>query len=161
MSNLDFTRLRELLTYDPTTGIFTWRIGRRGRSTKAGARAGRSHVKGYEWIGIDGKRIMSHRIAWCYTYGYWPPHQIDHINGDRADNRLLNLRLATAAENLQNKRIPQGTNPYLGVRSARGRWQAYICVDRKFIHLGMFSTPEEARDAYVRAKQIHHPFNTL
>jgi hypothetical protein len=161
MSELNSTRLRELLTYDPATGIFTWRIGRKGRSTKAGARAGRPHVKGYEWIGVDGERIMAHRIAWCYTHGYWPPHQIDHINGDRADNRLSNLRLATPAENLQNKRHPNGANPYRGVRNSHGRWQASIYVNKKFVHLGMFDTPEDARDAYIRAKRVHHTFNTL
>lgn len=161
MSDLDSTRLRELLNYDPTTGLFTWRIGRKGRSTKAGTPAGRRHMRGYMWIGIDGGRYMAHRLAWLYVHDVWPPQQIDHRNGDRADNHLANLRLATPTENLQNKRRPQGGNPYLGVRRSHNKWQASIYVAKKFIHLGMFDTPEAARDAYIRAKRIHHPFNTL
>jgi hypothetical protein len=90
-------RLREILGYDPETGLFT-RLVRTGR-IRAGEVAGTAHSRGYRSIVIDGRVYLSHRLAWLYVHGEWPPEQIDHINRNRADNRLVNLRAAKQSQN--------------------------------------------------------------
>lgn len=161
MSDLNSTRLRELLDYNPTTGVFTWRVNRRGPA-RIGAVAGRVN-NGYCEVCVDMRRYLSHRLAWLYVHGNWPQGQIDHINGVRTDNRIENLRDVTVGENHQNKRRPQGANPYLGVTWHKGRqkWQAQIGVDGVKRVLGRFSTAEEARDAYLRAKRELHAGCTI
>jgi hypothetical protein len=92
---LTATRLRELMTYDPHTGIFEWRklVGRRKNP------AGCIDDKGYRIIRIAGRNHKAHRLAILYVQGRWPVGDTDHANGDRSDNRLVNLRAATRAEN--------------------------------------------------------------
>lgn len=160
MSTLDFTRLRELLDYNPTTGIFTWRhtVSNRVGGTRAGA-----DNRGYQQIKIDRKLYQAHRLAWCYVYGSWPPHMIDHINGIKHDNRVINLRLATNQENQQNRRTPQGGNPYIGVSWHKGRqlWQSQIRVQGKPTHLGYFGSAEEAFAMYTNVKRREHSHGNL
>lgn len=152
---------RQLLDYNPKTGAFTWRVGRRG-TAQAGSNAGSINTRGRPQIKIYGKRYLSHRLAWLITYGAWPKTQIDHINGQVDDNRLVNLRLATQSENLYNTRLRRNnTSGFKGVvwRASCGRWQARITVggDRK--SLGHFLTPEEAYAAYCRAAaELHGDF---
>ncbi|MCI0598731.1 MAG: HNH endonuclease [Beijerinckiaceae bacterium] len=89
--------------------------------------------------------------------GAWPIAQIDHINGDRADNRFLNLREATRTENAWNAKLRSDSHSgFKGVRRHKRRWCAYIKVSGKQKHLGSFATPEEAHDAYCRAAREHH-----
>lgn len=160
MSTLDSTRLRELLNYDPDTGEFTWRqtVANRLCGTRAGA-----NNHGYRQIRIERKLYQAHRLAWCYVYGVWPPYMVDHINGIKGDNRIANLRLATNQENQQNRRTPQGSNPYIGVswNKAAKRWEAQIRLQGKPTYLGRFSTPEEAHAAYLKAKREGHTHGTL
>jgi hypothetical protein len=108
----------------------------------------------------DGYRVVSprsfkaHRIVWAMTYGYWPGHQIDHINGVRNDNRLCNLREATVAQNQQNQRAsPRNASGYPGVSWHKriGKWEAHITVDGRRHHLGLFDT---AREAYAARPSI-------
>ena len=160
MSTLDSIRLRELLDYNPESGEFVWRhtvANRRG-----GDRAG-SDNRGYRQIRIDRKLYQAHRVAWCYVYGSWPPAMVDHINGIKHDNRIRNLRLATNQENQQNRRAPQGGNPYIGVSWHMGRqkWQAQIRLQGHPTHLGYFDLAEEAAEAYVAAKRKGHTHGTL
>ena len=114
-------------------------------------------------ISIDGRKHLAHRLAWLYVNGYCPPGDIDHINGDRAANRISNLRLATRSENLQNQSKAQKHNKtgLLGVSHRRGKFRAQIRVDGKKMHIGTFPTPEEAHTAYLEAKRQFHPFGTL
>lgn len=118
-------RLQELLIYNTVTGIFTWKVNRRG-TAKAGTVAGRPNNKGYIDISIDGKRYKAHRLAWLYITGSWPENQIDHINRIRDDNRLANLRDVTQSENLRNCGVSKSTasgikNVY---KSGNGWWSA-------------------------------------
>ena len=155
-----------LLDYEPTTGIFTWRVSC-GR-VKSGSFAGSVHPDGYRRIRVSRRAIVAHRIAWAISTGKWPVDQIDHVNGIRDDNRLANLREATQAQNQQNQqnqRRAQGHSKsgYLGVcfhKDAR-KWQAQIGVAGKVRHLGNFATAELAHAAYVAAKAVLHPFQTI
>lgn len=166
MATTDLTaqRLRELLHYDPDTGVFLWR--RTGKGIRADRLAGCQDGKGYLVIMIDGKMLRAHRLAWLYVHGAWPTHQIDHANGKRADNRIGNLREATAGENHQNQRRPMGHNKsskLIGASwcKARGLWQSSIRFDGKAHFLGRFETAEMAHAAYLEAKRKHHRFCTI
>ena len=152
-------RLREVLTYDAETGDFFWLVATAQR-VRVGDVAGGIHPSGYRQIVVDGRLYMAHRLAWFYIYGAWPTNQIDHINGDRADNRLANLREATNAENSQNQRHPSANNQsgFLGVSKDRSRWKARIMVGGRHRHLGYFDSPEEAHTRYLEAKATLHPF---
>lgn len=150
-------RVLELLSFDPKTGLFTWKVAT--RNTKPGELAGHvCRVHGYRLIGIDRRVYAAHRLAWLVTVGCWPSGPIDHINGDRIDNRIANLREATPSENLQNQEFPRGSNPHLGVswQKSRGKWRADICVNHQQRFLGRFDTQEEARVAYLDAKRALH-----
>ena len=120
-------RLRALLDYDPVTGVFTWKATRTGQAV-AGRIAGGALHTGYHRIQIDGRAFLAHRLAWLYVHEVWPQGQIDHINGVKADNRIANLREATASQNGQNRRGSQINNGsgLLGVypHDASGRWRA-------------------------------------
>jgi HNH endonuclease len=148
-------RLRELLYYDPATGIFRWRV-RMGQRGCVGAVAGSREAKGYWRIKIDGKPHKAHRLAWLYIHGVWPSDQIDHRNGDRADNRLSNLRPASNGQNQANvRRQSNNVSGLKGVRwhRANQNWNARITVNRKSIFLGRFATAAEAHSAYCSAAE--------
>lgn len=164
MPNTELTqaRLKELFSYDADTGVFVRRVN--VSNQKAGVSCGWKS-KTYTQLGIDYRLYYAHRLAWLYMYGCWPSHQIDHVNGDKHDNRLSNLREATAGENHQNKRAAQrnSRSGLLGVQwyGPTRRWRSMIRVDGKRISLGYYSTPEEAHQKYLEAKRQHHPFNMI
>lgn len=121
------TRLRELLHYDPETGLFTWKVARQG--TRAGAFAGALN-HGYLRITIDWRHYPAHRLAWLYMTGEWPADLIDHINLVSDDNRFVNLRQATRAQNMHNSARPRtNTSGVKGVSRYAGRWKAQIKVN--------------------------------
>lgn len=162
MSKLDSTRLRELLDYNPDTGVFTWRVTA-SRNTAVAKVAGYVAANKYRTIRIAGQGYLAHRLAWQYVHGAPPVNSIDHINGIRDDNRIANLREATQAQNTQNRSRPQGGNPYLGVYwyAQRNKWRALIILNGHAKHIGLFTTAEEARDAYLAAKKEIHPFANI
>lgn len=141
--------LKELLHYDPETGVFTW------RKTRAGTPSGR----GYRRISLGNRLILEHQLAWLYMTGEWPNHPIDHVNRDGCDNRWSNLRRATGTQNNANRRShSQNTIGLKGVgkdHSRKNPYRAQITVNRRQIHLGQFKTPEEAHAAYCRAAKLH------
>ena len=156
--------LQSLLRYDADTGAFEWKQMRSG--IKNFPLAGSVHKKyGYLVIGIDQKRYQAHRLAWLYMHGVMPPDLIDHIDGDRLNNRIANLRLATMSENLQNRKGPAANNKlgFIGASFDKrdGRWTAWIKANGKSVYLGRYATGEEASQAYLNAKRELHPFNTL
>jgi hypothetical protein len=155
------SRLKELLSYDASTGVFTWLVNT--RNTIAGNRAGAFRKDGYEYIGVDGQRYLAHRLAWLYVNGSFPEMVIDHINGNQSDNRIINLRDVAHKTNQQNIRSPHkdSSSGCLGVSRSLKKWRAHLCVDGKFIYLGTFSTKEEAHQAYVVAKRDRHSGCTL
>ena len=153
--------LRKQLSYNKTTGIFTWLV--KTNATNIGDIAGSERGADYSSIGINGKKWMSHRIAFLWMTGKFPKNQVDHINGDRSDNRWNNLREATPAQNKQNQRNPSkcSKTQLLGVYKRGDRFIAQIGHDRKSIHLGVFDTPENAHSAYLSAKQKMHEYSTI
>lgn len=159
---LTAARLRELRTYDPATGLFSF--ARQGGGHFAGAPCGKTTSQGYTRIVVDGGKYMAHRLAWLWMTGEWPEDQIDHINGDRSDNRWPNLRAATASINVQNIHAPKSNNKtsgVLGVRPCGARFEANIGHNYRRIYLGRFDTADEAHAAYLTAKRRLHPGNTL
>lgn len=152
--------LKSKLSYDPETGKFTWRKGR--GIVKPGGRAGRIHNSGYVEIMIDCKAYRGHRLAWLYMHGQFPEQGIDHINGDKADNRMSNLRTATPSENSQNKTVyKQNKSGFIGVSQIRnsGKYAAQIYVSGTRKYLGVYETAELAFEAYKEAKRQLHRFN--
>lgn len=158
--NIDHDRLKTLVAYDPKTGLFTWALPR--RRCRPGDKAGCRMRNGYTVIRLDDQLFYAHRLAWFYVHKQWPAQQIDHVNGDRADNRLENLREATNAQNAQNHQKIRKTNTsgFSGVRRENKKWLAEIKVNYKPIRLGLFETPEEAHEVYLKAKQDLHPYST-
>ena len=147
--------LRLLVSYDPATGNFVW-LKDLANNVKAGTPAfSKRSARGYPVASIQGKNYLAHRVAWALHFGEWPEGDIDHINGNRQDNRVDNLRVVSNAENCKNKR-PRKTKksglPF-GVYAGRGgRFKAQICCSGKNVHLGTFNTPEDAAAAYEKAK---------
>lgn len=153
-TDLSADYVRSVLNYDPETGLFTWKSGV-NRRLAAGAIAGTQHGSGYISIQINGHIYLAHRLAWLYVFGRWPSGFLDHINGDRGDTRIANLREASRVENNRNKRTPShNTSGFKGVHVAsNGRVQAHIGVGRRQLYLGSFGSIEEARAAYEAAAQ--------
>ena len=141
--------LNELFNYKD--GNLYWAVSRRG--TKVGSRAGSTDSNGYRRVKVDGKKILEHRVIYEMHNGSIPDGmEIDHINGVRDDNRIENLRVVTSSENQQNLRDVKGFN----FHKPTGKFQAYIKLDGKHIHLGRYETPVDARAAYLRAKRKYH-----
>jgi len=114
-----------------------------------------SIVSGYREIGVGNRRLcLAHRLAWFYMKGEWPLHEMDHVNFDRADDRLVNLREATSAQNKGHRRAK--TNSMSGVKGVywshpRRKWQAQLMLGKRNIYLGLFDSLWDARVAYVIA----------
>jgi len=138
--------LQELFDYIPFTGEFFRRVGVRGINGKAGSSAGTMTYQGYLTISIRQVTYRAHHLAWLYVHGYWPT-MLDHKNGNRADNRISNLREATSEDNNRN-RICVNTTGFKGVTKVGKRWKARTEIGGKIKHLGTFDTAEEAGAAY-------------
>jgi len=155
---LSYEELKELLEYDSDTGIIRWKLNR--SRAKAGSIAGCIDKYGYICIGINGKAYKAHRLAWILHYGVWPEHQIDHINMDKSDNRLVNLRDVTCAINKQNIKFAKkgSKSGMLGSHwdKSHNKYKARIKLNGKTKNLGYFDTAEEAHKASVDAKRIYH-----
>lgn len=160
MPTLTHSRLLELLSYEPETGQFYWRV-RRGPNADAGSLAGRLGDDGYRKICIDRQTYRAGRLAWFYVNGTWPLNDIDHIDGDCLNDRIANLRPATHSQNQAN-RGPQANNTsgFKGVCRWRGnRWQAGVGYQGKRIYIGIFDSPEAAHAAYVaKYSELFGPF---
>lgn len=152
-------RVRELFDYDADTGALLWKkLPRRGRRV-----AGSRRVDGYWQVFADGRNHAAHRIVWMHVHGVQPRGVIDHINGDRADNRVCNLRDVSIKANNQNVRRPFKTSStgLLGVGFLYGKHVARISVDGRPTTIGRFNSPEEASEAYLKKKREVHEGCTL
>jgi hypothetical protein len=160
---LTVEQLKDTLDYDADTGVFVWKI-RPSKAVRAGDVAGCVEKRiGYITIGIGGRVYKAHRLAWLYVYGSWPKGLIDHINGNKADNRIDNLRDVFADGNSQNVRKPNRRNKsgFMGVIWYQNKWRASMSVNGKSKWLGDYSTPEEAHQVYLEAKRKYHAACTI
>ena len=143
------------LFYDAANGIFIWKFnGTRG--IKAGDVAGSKMSDGYIMLSVSGKKVLAHRVAWFFSYGEFPYGHIDHINRNKSDNRILNLRLASPEQNAQNRtKNSKNTSGYKGVtwHKRDKKWQAAITVKGKVLHLGYYLKVEDAYASYVKASK--------
>lgn len=147
-------RLRQLMSYDHETGNFLRLNSRGGESSKT--IAGAIRPDGYRIIGIDYSQYLAHRLVWLYVYGHFPDFQVDHINHNKDDNRLINLRAATISENLANCRLRKdNTSGFKGVSlNKSGTWTAQISIRGKQTRIGSFKTKEAAHAAYLERAEL-------
>jgi hypothetical protein len=144
-------RVKEVLHYEPSTGLFTWLVSL-SFSSEVGNVAGGIDDRGYRRICVDQQRHRAHRLAWLYTYGYLPRLDVDHINGVLDDNRVSNLRLATKSQNIANSQLrSDNTSGRKGVVRRGKKWGAQIICNGKRHYLGSYETVDEAHAAYVTA----------
>ncbi len=152
---MEISRLKELLSYDPRTGLFV-RLTSRGGSC-AGAVAGWRTAKGAVGLTIEGRKYLAHRVAWFYIKGEWPAYEIDHRDGDPSNNRFKNLRAATHAQNTRNTKLQKNsTSGVKGVDWHMGKWRATITFDGHRVHLGRFTDISAASAAYAEASRKYH-----
>lgn len=163
MAKADLTaaRLRELLTYDPKTGVLRWNAPK--YPARPDGVAGTKKPNGYVYIGVDGGLYLAHRLAFVLMTGEWPKHCIDHIDGNPLNNRWENLRDVTHPVNVENQRRPMSTSKTgtLGVVRFKNRFRAYISQKNRSIYLGTFKTEAEAHQAYLHAKRLAHAGCTI
>lgn len=154
-------RLQESLNYNPETGVFTRRI--RSRLAPGTIVGSINRTNGYRLIRLDGVTYRAGRLAWRFVHGEWPNGIIDHINCNRDDNRIANLRIVDHAVNSQNRRNAHAGSAtgLLGAYRDRKRFFSKIVTHGKAVRLGTFDTAEEAHAAYVRAKRDLHEGCTL
>lgn len=151
MRELTQSRLKELVHYNPDTGIF---VNRKSAKVMGSVVKGLGYVK----LSLNGSAYYAHRLAVLYMTGAWPTEDTDHANGVRCDNRWLNVKAKSYSENQQNRGGPQKNNStgFLGVRKYGGRFMAKIRVNRVDHYLGLHKTPELAHAAYMDAKRRLH-----
>jgi hypothetical protein len=143
--------LMAALHYDPETGVFT-RTFKNGKSKQVGS----INTKGYVCIPLGNVKYVAHRLAWLWVYGKFPDHQVDHINQNRQDNRIANLREATNKQNCENRSVQKNnTTGFAGVswKARNKKWVAQICHNRQMIHLGLFQKIEDAIAARAAAQK--------
>lgn len=152
---LTAARVHELLTYDPASGVFRWRVSRGG--VKAGSIAGCIDAEGRRCITVDGHRDKASRFAWLYMTGDWPSDLVDHRDGNPGNNRWSNLREADQSKNQANAGIrADNTTGAKGVTYTKGRYLARIRHHGERITLGRFDTIREASAAYAEAAYALH-----
>ncbi|AAP58684.1 17R [Xanthomonas phage Xp10] len=159
--DLTFEEASKLLAYDPDTGELRWKVANNNR-VKVGSVAGSvDTATGYIRVMLHGKLYQAHRLAWLLHHGSWPNNHLDHINGQKDDNRIENLRECSNAENCQNRgKRSDNSSGVTGVcwHKRDKKWQALIMVNGNKIHLGYFDTIDEAATARAAAKAQYHKF---
>lgn len=161
-SILTAQHVKNVFSYNADTGIFNWRQ-KVAQRVKIGDLVGSKHHSGYLTVFTLGRSYRLHRLAWLYVHGTMPTCLIDHINGVKSDNRIVNLRLSNPMENAQNRHQAQrgAESGLLGVARNGNNWQAYIRVNKIPKYLGTFKTPQEAHQAYLVAKRKYHAACTI
>ncbi len=154
--------VQKLFEYNAATGDLINRTSRHYKIT-AGSVAGYIGDGGYRAIKIKQRRYTAHRLVWLYVHGVWPTHEIDHLNGNPADNRIQNLRDVPHQVNVQNRRASarNSTTGILGVGPSGNRWRARIRLDGIPRTLGSYATKNEAEAAYINAKRELHAGCTI
>lgn len=159
MTTLTTESLRELLHYDRDTGLFTWKVSKKGPGAKAGMVAGWTRPDGYVCLKVCQQKLFAHRLAWLFEYGCLPTFNLDHIDGNPSNNRISNLRDVPQQLNVHNiRRDKSGKTSGLprGVKHNGRGFSAQIRVVGKTRYLGQFKTADEAHRAYQSARASLH-----
>lgn len=152
---LKWEELVQILDYDYTTGYFYWKENR-GHKAKKGCMAGHLCTLGYIHIRIGRVPYLAHRLAWFYCFEEWPEFYVDHIDRNKSNNSLDNLRDVPQAVNGRNRGVNKNnTSGYVGVYKKRNKWAAEIIINGTKHRLGVYSTPLEAHDAYKAFEKEH------
>lgn len=159
---IDLAKLRSMIEYNPETGKFYALYSH--KDLPVGREVG-CIDSGYVRLSVAGKIYKGHRLAWFYTYGEWPSGDIDHVNGDKSDNRICNLRKASRGQNMMNIGLKKhNTSGYKGVSYYRktGKWKAQIQSNGKKVGLGYFDDIRDAAEAYIfAALELHGDYARL
>lgn len=163
MKLVSHARLLDLLLYDGQTGDFYWK--RSQGTARKGNRAGYlKRSDGYWRITIDKVTYLAHRLAWFYTYSIWPQDQLDHMDADKQNNRIANIRPSNHTLNQHNahrrRDNKSGKSGVCWVRSQQ-KWRAYIRVNGKYIHLGVFANKQDAIMKRLAAERIYQPYRII
>lgn len=153
---IPINELRALLRFDEEGNLW-WKIPKMGRRKNRPAGCNGKH--GYKQIMINGEIFLAHRVIFALYYGFWPNEQIDHINGNKGDNRIENLREASHSQNNHNRpNYRNNTTGFKGVHTRKdyNKFLARIRINGVAIHLGVFDTAEEASAAYRQAAIKYH-----
>ncbi len=159
---LDTSLVKEYFQYDPKTGILSWKKNQ--RKSLLGMPSGHKRKDGYLQTHFKCAHYLTHRLIWIYVYGEHPDGYLDHINGNRSDNRIENLRIVTKKQNSENRKKRLGrSSKFKGVcfRKDSNKWTAQIGSNYKLKHLGYFETEELAYEAYKQAAQLLHTRNNV
>jgi hypothetical protein len=154
--SFDATYLRSLFSYDPDTGKFARRHA--WGSQPEGSEPGGLSPQGYKQIGVKNRTYPAHRLAWLYVFGEWPVSLVDHVNRNRLDNRICNLRVSCYSKNAHNvfsdrvRGVRMKTERELKRDGRRRPWEASISVQGKRLHLGCYTTFDEAVAARKKAE---------
>jgi hypothetical protein len=146
MPALTQEKLKELLSYDPETGVFRWEV-RKCQKVRVGSIAGYQEGRGYTQIMIDGKNHRAHRLAWLYVYGYFPETDLDHKDKNKSNNKINNLREASRQCNMRN--VGNFKHNKSGVKGVyldyhKNKWVAQVTIENKQFYLGSYEDFDEA-----------------
>lgn len=158
-------RLRALVAYDPTSGVFTWRVDMRG-GKKAGSVAGHVGREERKSLRIDGKLYSANRLAWLYMTGAWPAGVVDHRDLNPSNDAWSNLRDVSRSVNQENRAKAQRNNQSSGLLGVtfdrrRGKFIAQIKAPTRRKFIGYFESAEAAHQAYLAEKRVHHEGCTI
>jgi len=153
----EILKIREYIKYIPSTGEFYRKKKNKGRGKIGIIRLHTPNM--YPVITTQNRTYLAHRLAWCMYYNEEPPMLLDHIDGDKLNYKICNLRKVTYSENRQNQfqYSEHNKSKLLGVVKTKNKWLAKIGINGSSIFLGSFNSPEEAGEAYLEAKKIYHP----
>jgi HNH endonuclease len=155
-SAIDPNMIRNMFNYNPESGVLSWKIKPTRGGVKIGDASGCLHSSGYLLTRCNGTALKTHRIIWAHFYGEDPKEKnIDHINGDRSDNRIANLRAADLFQNARNRAISKRNKTgFHGVSLFKNNlYRAVIFANNKQVHLGTFTSPEFAAEKYISAAE--------
>ena len=163
MNKITIDELRARVSYDPESGQFTWLHSEKCRPSWNSRFVGKKalcapHSNGYLFGAIANQKLFAHRVAWALHHGQWPDGEVDHVNHDKTDNRISNLRVVQRTQNAMNlSKSKRNVSGVTGVfkHSQTGRWQAQIRVGRTSIHLGSFESFDDAVAARRQAEEQH------
>lgn len=166
MTDLTQQKLMEHVSYDQTTGKFILlkKTHTRDNTRKVGEELGYQDGRGYIHVSLFGKKYKAHRLAWLYVHGVWPSSMLDHIDGVRTNNSIVNLRECNESQNCANRKIAKSASGYKGVYPYRNEYGDLIGWTAQYNkkHLGVFQTKEDAARAYDKELlSVHGAFASL